>query len=92
MVEERGSDHTLQTARLLNALETRLQTPKAELVAEIETRLTELLGMEVAQAFRAVAARQRHNAPSLNLDRVHKSALVLVAHVLTGVFKRAEDE
>jgi hypothetical protein len=48
--------------------------------------------MEVAQAFRAVAARQRHNAPSLNLDRVHKSALVLVAHVLTGVFKRAEDE
>ena len=69
-------------ARLLDQLAPRLDTPKAELVAEIEARLTELLGVDAGEAFRLVAVRQRHAAPSLNLDRAHKSALVLLAYVL----------
>ncbi len=71
-------------ARLLDALDARFDTPKAQLVEQIEARLTELLGVEVNEAFRAVAARQQHAAPSLNLDRAHKSALVLLAHVLAA--------
>lgn len=76
-------------ARLLDALAPRLNTPKAELVAEIEARLSALLGVEVREAFRAVAAKQHHAAPSLNLDRAHKSALVLIAHVFEEALRRA---
>ena len=73
---------------LLDALLPRLHTPKAALVGEIETRLTALLGVEVGEAFHAVAAKQQHAASSLNLDRVHKSTLVLVAHVLEEAVNR----
>jgi hypothetical protein len=59
-------------ARLLSALAPRLLTAKAELVAEIEARMSVLLGVEVREAFRAVAAQQQHAAPSMNLDRAHK--------------------
>ena len=44
-------------ARLLLALAPRLNMPKAELVAEIEAQMSVLLGVEVHEAFRAVAAR-----------------------------------
>jgi hypothetical protein len=44
-----------------------------------------LLGIEAREAFDAVAASQYYPAPSLNLERVHKSALVLLAHVLGEV-------
>ncbi len=92
MVQESDSDKDLQLARVLDALAPRLETPKAELVAEIEMRLTELLGVEVGEVFRAVAASQRHDAQSMNLDRVHKSALVILAHVLAGIVNRADGE
>lgn len=75
-------------ARLIDALAPRFDTPKAELVMEIEARLTELLGVEVGEAFRRVASRQQHTATSLNLDRAHKSALVLLAHVLQETANR----
>lgn len=65
----------------------RLTTAKADLVVEIEARLTDLLGIDVREAFRAVAAAQHHTAPSLGLDRIHKSALVVIAHVLAEALK-----
>jgi len=77
---------------VLDALAPRLETAKAALVAWIETRLTELVGVEVGEAFRAVAASQRHDARSMHLDRVHKSALVIIAHALTGMVNRADGE
>ena len=39
-------------------------------------------------AFSAVAKTQRDSAESLNLERAHKSALVLFAHVLADKMKR----
>lgn len=88
MVTERDMEQTTQLAGLLVALAPRLQTPKAELAAEIESRLTEFLGVEVREAFRAVAEKQQYAASSLNLDLVHKSALVLIAHVLAEIASR----
>jgi hypothetical protein len=88
MVMERDMEQSTQLADLLEALAPRLHTPKAELVAEIEARMTDFLGVEVREAFRAVAEQQQHTAPSLNLDRVHKSALVLIAHVLAEMASR----
>jgi translation initiation factor 2 alpha subunit (eIF-2alpha) len=76
------SENEKQLNRLLEAVATRLETPKTELVKEIESQLSVLLGMDVQKAFKRVAAAQHHTAPSLNLDRAHKSALVLLAHVL----------
>ena len=69
MVQESGPDKDLRLARVLDALAPRLETAKAALVAEIETRLTELVGVEVGEAFRAVAASQRHAARSMHLER-----------------------
>jgi predicted transcriptional regulator len=79
------SENEAQLNRLIEALAPRLSTPKAELVKEIEDRLTALLGVEVREVFERVAAAQHHPASSPNLDRVHKSALVLLAHVLGKV-------
>jgi translation initiation factor 2 alpha subunit (eIF-2alpha) len=76
------SEKELHLEHLLEALASRLTTPKSELVKEIEAQLTTLLGIEAREAFDAVAAAQHYPAPSLNLDRVHKSALILLAHVL----------
>jgi hypothetical protein len=76
------SEKESQLNRLLEELAPRLATPKAELVKEIEAQLTTLLGIEAREAFDAVAAAQHYPAPSLNLDRAHKSALLLIAYVL----------
>lgn len=83
------TDEDERLARLLSALAPRLLTPKAELVAEIEVGMSVLLGVEVREVFSAVAAKQQHAAPALNLDRAHKSALVLVAHVLAEAMHQA---
>ena len=74
-------------ASLLLAL--RLHMPRAGVGAEIEARMSVLLGVEVHEAFRAVAAEQQHAAPAVNLDRAHKSALVFIAHVLAAAMHRA---
>lgn len=76
------SEKELQMDQLLEALTPLLTIPKAGLVKEIEAQLTELLGIEVREAFAAVAAAQRYQSPPLNLDRAHKSTLVLLAYVL----------
>jgi hypothetical protein len=76
------SENEAQLNCLIEALSPRLSTQKAELVKEIEAQLTALLGVEVREVFERVAATQHHPASSPNLDRVHKSALVLLAHVL----------
>lgn len=68
--------------RLLETLAPRLTTPKAELVKEIEAQLSALLGIGVREAFVVVAAAQRYQSPSLNLNRAHKSTLALLSYVL----------
>jgi hypothetical protein len=90
MVTQREMEENMHLIDLLEALAPRLQTPKAELVAEIERRLSVVLGVEVREAFSLVAKRQRYSAESLNLERAHKSALVLVAHVLAEMMNRTD--
>jgi hypothetical protein len=68
---------------LLEALGGQLSKSKTELVTDIGSRLTDLLGMDVRQAFDSVATAQQIRGGSMNLDRAHKSMLVLLAHVLT---------
>ena len=84
------SEKELQLDRLLEALAPRLTAPKAKLVKEIEAQLSALIGIEVREAFVAVATAQRYQSSSLNLDRAHKSTLVLLAYVL-GKAARKQD-
>ena len=67
---------------LLESLGEQLSKSKAELVADIEEKLSVLLGTDVRQAFDSVAATQQIRGRGMNLDRAHKSALVLLAYVL----------
>jgi hypothetical protein len=79
------SENEAQLNRLLEALAPSLDTPKAELVKAIEAQLTAPLGVELREVFERAAAAQHHPASSPNLDRVHKSDLVLLAHILGKV-------
>ena len=67
---------------LLDTLGERLSKSKADLVAEIEKQLSQILGIDVQQAFSSIAAHQQIRGGAMNLDRTHKSMLVLLAHVL----------
>ncbi len=67
---------------LLESLGNQLSKSKAELVADIEKQLSEQLGMDLQQAFSSVATHQQIRGGAMNLDRAHKSMLVLLAHVL----------
>lgn len=67
---------------LLEAFGEQLSKSKAELVTDIEKQLSEFLGMDVREAFDAIAAIQQIRSGNMNLDRAHKSMLVLLAHVL----------
>jgi hypothetical protein len=88
MVTQRDMKQHTQLADLMETLAPRLRRPKAALVEEIEARLTDLLGVEVHAAFRAVAEQQQITGLSLNLDRAHKSALVLITYVLAEMASR----
>jgi hypothetical protein len=70
---------------LLGLLSHHLGKSKSELVHEIEGQITKLLGRDVGQSFEAVAAAQQIQGGHMNLDRAHKSMLVLLAHVLERV-------
>jgi hypothetical protein len=70
---------------LLSLLSHHLDKSKSELVREIEGQITKLLGRDVGQSFEAVAAAQQIRGGNMNLDRTHKSMLVLLAHVLERV-------
>jgi hypothetical protein len=77
---------------LLDALANQVTKSKAELVADIEIRLSELLGMDVKKVFDSVAAAQQIRGGAMNLDRAHKSTLVLLAYVLnTGTRTRGNE-
>jgi predicted HAD superfamily phosphohydrolase len=67
---------------LLDAIANQVSKSKAELVADIESRLSELLGMDVKKVFDSVAAAQQIRGGAMNLNRAHKSTLVLLAYVL----------
>ena len=75
---------------LLEALGGQLAKSKAELVTEIETEVSKRLGIDVRQAFSAVAAAQQIRGGAMNLDRTHKSMLVLLAHVLSQKSGKSE--
>jgi hypothetical protein len=75
---------------LLEALGEQLSKTKAELVAEIEQELGQLLGMDVRQAFDSVTQVQHIRGGDMNLDRAHKSMLVLLAHVLAQSKSKSE--
>jgi predicted DNA-binding protein len=70
---------------LLELLSRHLSKSKSELVREIEGQVTNLLGRDVGQSFEAVAAAQHIRGGHMNLERAHKSMLVLLAHVLEQV-------
>jgi hypothetical protein len=69
---------------LLDAVADEINKSKADLVSDIEARLSELLGTNVKEAFDSVAAVQQIRGGAMNLNRAHKSALVLLAHVLAN--------
>jgi hypothetical protein len=75
---------------LLEKLGAHLDKSKAELVSEIEENLGALLGADVRQSFDAVATTQQIPGRGMNLDRAHKSALVLLAYVLAQSTGKSE--
>ncbi len=79
--------HTQQTdsEQLIIALANELSLSKAELVECVERRLSELLGKDLSEAFRVVAVKQNIKGGSMNIDRAHKSVLVILAHVLNNI-------
>jgi hypothetical protein len=83
MVKEDNNSLTeTEKKALLEALGGHLSKSKSELVADIEEQLSERLGMDVRRAFNEVAITQQIRSGGMNLDRAHKSMLVLLAHVL----------
>lgn len=77
---------------LLDVLANQVTKSKAELVADIETHLSELLGMDVKKVFDSVVAAQQIRGGAMNLDRAHKSTLVVLAHVLSmGTITRGNE-
>ncbi len=79
--------HTQQSdgEALIIVLTNELSLSKAELVENIERRLGELLGDDLKEAFEVVAAKQNIKGGTMNIDRAHKSVLVILAHVLNNV-------
>lgn len=82
MIEQKSVINPEKKA-LAEALAEQLSKSKAELVTDIEKELGELLGMDVRQAFNTVSQIQQIRGGSMNLDRAHKSMLVLLAHALS---------
>ncbi len=68
---------------LLDTFASQITKSKADLIIDIETHLSKLLGMDVKKAFESVAAAQRICGGGMNLNRAHKSTLVLIAHALS---------
>jgi len=81
-IEDKDRLSEQEKKALLDALANQVTKSKADLVADIETCLSELLGMDVKKVFDSVAAAQHIRGGAMNLDRAHKSMLVLLAYVL----------
>lgn len=67
---------------VLGLLGNYLNRSKAELVELIEVKVSESLGHEMREAFKIVRSKQQIGSGEINLDRTHKSALVLIAFAL----------
>jgi len=85
-------DQETKNQPVLEAVAAQLRKSKAELVADIEERLSELLGTDVKQAFEDIASAQQIRGGAMNIDRAHKSALVLLAHALSQVECRSQEQ
>ncbi|MCA1625924.1 MAG: hypothetical protein LC778_19435 [Acidobacteria bacterium] len=68
--------------QVLGLLENYLDLSKTELVELIEVKVSESLGHEMREAFKIVRSKQQIRSGEINLDRTHKSALVLIAFAL----------
>lgn len=78
-----GENIDPRLARLLAEIGPRLRAPKEELVSEIEAHLTDLLGIDLDEALRAIARGQNINRfDGARLERAHKAVITLLAHVL----------
>jgi len=75
---------------ILAVVAEQLRKSKAELVSDIENHLSELLGMDVNQAFEKVASTQQIRGGAMNIDRAHKSALVLIVHTLSLIKSQSQ--
>lgn len=82
-------DQEIKNDPILAVVAEQLRKSKAELVSDIEGHLSELLGMDVKQAFEKVASTQQIRGGAMNIDRAHKSALVLIAHALSLITSRS---
>ncbi len=69
---------------VLGLLKNYLDMSKAELVELIEVKVSESLGHEMREAFKIVRSHQQIRSGEINLDRAHKSALVLIAFALNS--------
>jgi acyl transferase domain-containing protein len=76
---------------ILAVVAEQLRKSKAELVSDIENHLSALLGMDVNQAFEKVASTQQIRGGAMNIDRAHKSALVLIAHALSLITSQSKN-
>ena len=76
---------------ILDVVAEQLRKSKAELVSDIEGHLSELLGMDVKQAFEKVASTQQIRSGAMNIDRAHKSVLVLIAHALSLITGQSQN-
>jgi hypothetical protein len=90
MIEQKSVVIDPEKKALVEALGEQLSKSKAELVTDIEKGLGDLLGMDVRQAFNSVSQIQQIRGGSMNLDRAHKSMLVLLAHALAQSTNRSD--
>jgi hypothetical protein len=88
--EENGPLNNEEKKALLENLGAHLSKSKMELVTDIEENLSALLGTDARQAFDCVAATQQIRGGGMNLDRAHKSALVLLSYVLSQSTGKSE--
>ncbi len=91
MIKNNGNGTTdSEINDFLETLGGHLSKSKAELVTEIENEVSKRLGFDVGQAFSTVATAQQIRGGAMNLDRAHKSMLVLLAHVLSQNVSKSE--
>ena len=83
VMSDKQNEHSeVSDNEILSLLENYLDLSKAELVELIEVKVSKRLGHEMSEAFKIVRSKQQIRSGEINLDRAHKSALVLIAFAL----------
>lgn len=82
MNQDHIEHHEEQGKEVLNLLVNYLDMSKTELVELIEEKVSASLGHQMRDAFKIVRSNQQIRSGEINLDRTHKSALVLIAFAL----------